>query len=220
MARTGTKLRDFPDKGLYAFITEEFSRGRALTKTAEALGRAGVKIVQYREKYKSKREKLAECRQLREITRYYGQCFIVNDDIEIALLAEADGVHLGQDDIPAIEAKSLLKPGMFLGISTHSPEQLKSALSQGADYVGVGPIFATKTKVDVCAAVGVEYLEYALTYSTVPCVAIGGIKRRHVEDLTARGARIIAMVTEILDSNDPEGTARQIIEIMNKGELN
>lgn len=220
MAKAATEGRKFPDQGLYAFITEEFSRGRAAVETAEALGRAGVRIVQYREKYKSQREKLAECRRLREITRRYRQCFIVNDDIEIALLVGADGVHLGQDDIPAPEARSLLAPGMILGISTHSPEQLGRALSEGADYVGVGPIFPTKTKVNVCAAVGVEYLDYALAHSTVPCVAIGGIKRRHVGDLGARGARIIAMVTEILDSDDPEGVARLVIEEMKRGGSN
>lgn len=219
MEKMETAPRRFPDWGLYGFITEAFSRGRAAWETAEALGRAGVPIIQYREKDKSKKEKLAECRRIREITRRYGQCFIVNDDIDIALLADADGVHLGQDDIPAREARCLIGDRRFLGISTHSPEQLAQAIADGADYVGVGPIFPTTTKKDVCAAVGWEYLDHALANSTVPCVAIGGIKHRHLSELVARGTRLIALVTEILDSDDPETVARNLRETMRRSTI-
>jgi len=218
LERTGTERKRFPERGLYGFFTEGFSHGRSVAETAELLGKAGVPIMQYREKDKSKRLKLVECRLLREITRRYGQCFIVNDDIEIALLVGADGVHLGQDDIPASDARALIGRGMILGISTHSPAQLAAAVESGADYVGVGPIFPTMTKKDVCAPVGYEYLDYALSHSPVPCVAIGGIKRRHVADLASRGARIIAMVTEILDTSAPDEIAREVVETMKRGE--
>jgi thiamine-phosphate pyrophosphorylase len=210
--QTSGKGRPFPTKGLYGFITEEFCRGRSLRETAEALGRGGVKIIQYREKDKSKKLMLRECKELREITARYGQCFIVNDHIDLALLCGADGVHLGQEDLPPREARSLLREGMILGVSTHSPDQLSRALEEGADYVGVGPIFPTNTKKDVCAAVGLEYLDYALRHSTVPCVAIGGIKGFHLETLLDRGARIIAMVTEILQAEDPGSTAKELAD--------
>lgn len=118
-----------------------------------------VKILQYREKERSKGDKYCKCLKLREITRQNDVLFIVNDDVDIALAVGADGVHVGQDDLPVDVVRSLVGDEMIIGVSTHSPQQALDAVHKGADYIGVGPIYRTNTKAEVCDAVGTEYLD-------------------------------------------------------------
>ena len=158
---------------LYALTDDALSLGRPVLDVAKALLGAGIRILQYREKDKKAGRMLEECRALRELTRAAGACLIVNDHVDIALLCEADGVHVGQDDLPVPEVRRLVGPDMIIGLSTHSPEQARAAEAAGADYIGVGPIYPTQTKKDVCAPVTLDYLDWVVANSPLPFVAIG-----------------------------------------------
>jgi thiamine-phosphate pyrophosphorylase len=188
---------------LYCITCQEHSAGRSNIEVARQMISAGIKIIQYRDKDKSVLDKYRECIKIREMTAEKGVTFLVNDHIDIAISVGADGVHLGQDDLPLCKARQLVGD-MIIGISTHSPLQAKEAIAGGADYIGVGPIFKTHTKKDVCDPVGLEYLEYAVSNVKIPFVAIGGIKLHNVEDVKRKGAKCIAMVTEITSAPDIE----------------
>jgi thiamine-phosphate pyrophosphorylase len=136
------------------------------------------------------------------MTRVAGVTFIVNDRPDLALLVGADGIHLGQDDLPPQAVREMVGGEMFIGLSTHSPAQAEAAVRLGVDYIGVGPIFATNTKKDVCAPVGLEYLDYVVKNIRLPFVALGGIKEHNIAEVYRRGARCIALVTEIVGAPD------------------
>ena len=185
------------DTDLYCITAEQHSNGRDNLEVVREMIDSGIKIIQYREKDKSISEKYKQCKKIRDITADGGVTFIVNDYIDIALSVGADGVHLGQDDMPIEKARELTGEDMLIGVSTHSPDQAQAAVKGGADYIGVGPIFKTFTKKDVCDPVGFEYLEYAVENIDIPFVAIGGIKLHNLNEVKKRGAGCIAMVTEI-----------------------
>lgn len=187
---------------LYALTDSRLSLGRPVLEVAHALLDAGIKILQYREKRLPAAKMLSECRKLREMTENAGACFIVDDHIELAIVSGADGVHIGQDDLPLAETRSLVGPDMIIGVSTHAPEQARAALAGGADYIGVGPIFATKTKEDVVDPVGFEYLDWVAANIQLPFVAIGGIKIHNIAEVAAHGARCCAMVSELVGAPD------------------
>lgn len=199
-------------RGLYGITAEKFSGGRSNIQVVEQMIQAGIKIIQYREKRpaKSYRTILEECRQIRALTRAAGVTFIVNDYVDVALLVDADGVHVGQDDLPVGEVKKLLGPEKIIGLSTHSPSQAQDAVRAGADYIGVGPVFATKTKDDVCDPVGCSYLEWVVENISLPFVAIGGIKLHNIDQIVRRGARSICLVTEIVGAPDIVTRIRQV----------
>jgi len=187
---------------IYAITAEEYSLGRSNIEVVEELVKAGVKIIQYREKEKKKLYKYRECKKIREITRAAGVTFIVNDDVDLALLVGADGVHVGQEDLPVEEVRKLVGEEKIIGLSTHTPEQARHAVKIGADYIGVGPIYATNTKKDVCDPVGLEYLEYVANNINIPFVVIGGIKEHNILQVKEKGATCFAMVTEIVGAQD------------------
>ncbi|MBN2652384.1 MAG: thiamine phosphate synthase [Spirochaetales bacterium] len=203
-------------KGLYGITAENFSNGRSNYDCVKQMLEAGVEIVQYREKYKSKREKFEEALQLRALTAEYGAVFIVNDDVDIAIAVGADGVHIGQDDMPASEVRRLVGDCMLIGLSTHSPQQAREACSLDIDYIGVGPIFSTKTKDNVCDPVGLEYLDYVVENLDIEYVAIGGIKLHNLDSVLDRGADRVCLVTEIVGADDIQGMVRDINEKINK----
>lgn len=202
-------------EGIYGITAEKFSRGRSNVEVVEEMIRGGVRIVQYREKQKDKsiRDIYEECRIIRKITREQDVLFIVNDFIDIALLADADGVHVGQDDLP-VEAVRRLMGDKIVGVSTHAPVQAETAVAAGADYIGVGPIFETKTKENVCGPVGLTYLEYVVTNVSIPFVAIGGIKEHNIRDVARRGAKTVCLVTEIVGAEDIAGMATRLTRMM------
>lgn len=187
---------------LYGITAEEYSLGRNNIEVVSQMIKAGIKVIQYREKDKKMQEKYQECLALRKMTKEAGVTFIVNDHVDMALLVEADGVHLGQDDLPVNRVRELGGKDLIIGLSTHSPEQAQSAMKMGVDYIGVGPIFTTQTKKDVCAPVGLEYLDYVVKHIPLPFVAIGGIKEHNITEVAQRGAKCIALVTEIVGAND------------------
>jgi thiamine-phosphate pyrophosphorylase len=186
------------DTDLYCLTAEKFSLGRSNVEVVRQMLDAGIKLVQYREKEKKAGAKLEECRAIREMTREAGAAFIVNDDVDIAILVGADGVHVGQEDLPVECVRELVGPDMAIGLSTHSPEQAREAVRHGADYIGVGPIFRTYTKDDVVDPVGFDYLDWVVGHLDVPFVAIGGIKEHNLGEVVRHGARCAALVTEIV----------------------
>jgi thiamine-phosphate pyrophosphorylase len=192
----------FPETDLYGITAAELSLGRSNVEVVREMIKAGISIIQYREKERSMREKYIECLEIRRLTREAGVMLIVNDHLDLALAVEADGLHLGQDDLPLTQARKLAGRRLLLGISTHSPDQAKAAAEEGADYLGVGPIFATQTKKDVCAPVGLEYLDYAVNNISLPFVAIGGIKQHNIALVRGKGAKCCALVSEIVSATD------------------
>lgn len=202
--------------GIYGITAEKFSNGRSNIEVVREMIRGGVSVIQYREKHAHKaiRDIYEECREIREMTRRHDVVFIVNDFVDIALLVDADGVHLGQDDLPVDQVRKLVGKDKLIGLSTHSPDQARAALAIGADYIGVGPIFETRTKENVCAPVGLDYLEYAIANVPIPFVAIGGIKEHNLHEVCRRGARSVCLVTEIVGAPDIARTVRQLREQM------
>lgn len=187
---------------LYGITASEYSLGRSNVEVVRLMLDAGIKIIQYREKVLKLGEQYRECLKIRRLTSDYNACFIVNDHVDLALTVAADGVHVGQDDLPVEQVRQLIGPKMLLGWSTHSPTQAEAAMRAGVDYIGVGPLFKTYTKKDVCAPVGLEYLDYIVANFPLPYVAIGGIKESNVAEVAGHGARCMALVTEIVGAVD------------------
>ncbi|QKS46450.1 thiamine phosphate synthase [Paenibacillus cellulosilyticus] len=167
----------------------------------------GADIVQLRDKTASKQDIRENAHKLRQLTRRYGVPLIINDHIDIALEAEADGVHLGQDDLSLAEARRLLGPDRIIGISTHSIEQGLAAQAGGADYIGVGPVYPTGTKPGR-AAVTTSYVQEAAEQIRIPFVAIGGITLGNVDTVIAAGASRVCAVSEIVGADDPAAVCR------------
>ncbi|HPU41878.1 MAG TPA: thiamine phosphate synthase [Acetivibrio clariflavus] len=196
------RRNDIIDTDLYCITSEEHSRGRNNIEVVREMIKAGVKVIQYRDKEKKLLQKHNECLKIREMTKEAGVTFIVNDHVDIAILVKADGVHIGQDDLPVEKVRELVGEEMIIGISTHSPKQAEEAVKRGADYIGVGPIYKTYTKKDVCEPVGLDYLRYVVRNIPIPHVAIGGIKQHNMHEVIECGAKCIAMVTEIVGADD------------------
>lgn len=196
---------------LYAITDERFHPGRNLIDVMEQTILGGADIIQYRDKWSSPNERLEKARQLRELTRKYNIPFIINDHVDLALEVDADGVHLGQNDIPLKEARRKLG-SRIIGISTHRIEEARAAEQGGADYIGAGPVFATKTKSDVTSPVSVSYIREVANEISIPFVAIGGIKLHNVDQVLAAGARCICAVSEIVGSDRVKQTCEQFLK--------
>ncbi len=201
--------------GIYGILGEKFSLGRTNADVAKQMVNAGIDIIQYREKLKDKSLKqiYMECCEIRKITRDANIPFIINDYADIALMVGADGIHQGQDDLP-VKALRKIAPDMMIGCSTHSPAQAQKAIEDGADYIGVGPVFTTQTKEDVCDAVGFEYLDHVVATHDIPFVAIGGIKLANLKDVLARGVKTVCLVTEIIGAKNIKERISEIKNIL------
>jgi thiamine-phosphate pyrophosphorylase len=195
-------MKDFR---LYAITGEQFHPGRDLIEVMEEAIIGGVDIIQLRDKTSAKPELLRKARALRELTHKYKVTFIVNDHIDVAMEVDADGIHLGQDDLSIIEARKIVG-NKIIGISTHALHEAQLAERQGADYIGVGPVFRTETKADVVDPVSVSYVREVAQTIKIPFVAIGGIKLHNVDEVIAAGATRICAISEIVGSSDIRGT--------------
>ena len=198
-------MRDFR---LYVITGEKFHPGRNYVEVMEEAIRGGADCIQLREKNKTKKELLEMARRLRELTDRYAVPFIVNDHVDIALAVNADGVHLGQDDLPLEEARRILGPDKMIGISTHKLEEALAAERTGADYIGVGPVFPTDTKEDVVDPVGIQYVDEVVRNISIPFVAIGGIKLHNVDEVLQAGAQRICIVSAVVGADDVRGAAQ------------
>lgn len=173
-----------------------------LLGAVEAALQGGLSLVQYRDKDSDDSTRLENAHRLRQLCHRYNALFIVNDRVDLALAVEADGVHLGQQDIPIALARQLLGAQRIIGRSTHCPEDLHRAIAEGADYIGVGPVYETPTKAGRPAA-GLDYVRYAAVHATVPWYAIGGIDSNNLPTVLEAGAGRVAIVRAIMQAEQP-----------------
>lgn len=198
------------DWTLYVITDAKLSRGRPHVEVIRAAIRGGATIVQYREKEGTTRQLLQEAQALRELTRAAGIPFIVNDRVDIALAVDADGVHVGQDDLPARIARRLMGPGKIIGVSASNLQEALEAEAEGADYIGAGPVFATPTKPDAAPPIGLEGLAEICRRVSIPVVAIGGIHEGNAGSVIEAGAAGVAVVSAIVAAPDVEDAARRL----------
>ena len=195
---------------LYLVTDAGLSRGRSHQSIVESAIRGGVTIVQYREKDASTRLMIQEAEEILRLCRAAGVPFIVNDRIDVALAVDADGAHVGQDDMPASTARRLLGPGKILGVSAGSAEEARKAVADGADYIGASPVFSTPTKLDAPPPLGIEGLRMMTRAMKVPVVAIGGINSTNAAAMIEAGAAGVAVVSAIVAADDVEAAARAL----------
>jgi hydroxymethylpyrimidine kinase/phosphomethylpyrimidine kinase/thiamine-phosphate diphosphorylase len=200
-------------KGLY-LITDADSDGRLAERVAAAL-RGGARVVQYRDKSRPGEEQVVVARELGRLCRQVGAVFLVNDSPQLALLSEADGVHLGQGDGSIGEARSILGPGRIIGVSTRTVDQALAAQSEGADYIGLGAIYPTGSK-NNAELVGLERLCQVRQAVTLPIVAIGGIDRENAGAAIDAGAEAVAVISAVMGADAPAVAAREIALLFNR----
>jgi thiamine-phosphate pyrophosphorylase len=196
---------------LYVILDREVARGRALPELLDAVLAGGCRLVQLRDKTLPMAELLPLARALRARCRAAGAYFIVNDRADLALAADADGLHVGQDDLPAPTARRLLRPGMTLGVSTHDEAQARQALADGADYVAVGSMFPTGSKTGF-QLVGPALLRQVRPLISVPMVAIGGITEANVGEVMRAGADAVAVISAVCAARDPAAATARFLE--------
>ncbi|MDJ0844457.1 thiamine phosphate synthase [Crocosphaera sp.] len=182
-----------------------------LFKIVESALQGGLTLVQYRKKNIDDLVCLEMCQKLSELCHKYDALFIVNDRADIALEVGADGVHLGQQDIPIALARQILGPNKIIGRSTTNPQEMAKAIAEGADYIGVGPVYATPTKPDKQPA-GLDYVKYAAENSPIPWFAIGGIDEHNVTEVREAGATQMAVVRAIMGADDPQKTTEKLLK--------
>ena len=170
----------------------------------------GATVVQLRDKDGPTRDMVALGRALRQLTRELGVAFLVNDRVDVALALDADGAHVGQDDLPAEMARALLGPGRLLGVSAATPDEARAAQAAGADYIGTGTVYPTGSKADVGEPVGLARLADVTRAVTIPVVAIGGIGSGRAGPCIAHGAAGVAVISAIVAQSDPQAAARQL----------
>ncbi len=202
-------MKSLKDARLYCFSPGRFLKGRDHVEVVAAQIKGGADVIQLREKEMSKRDRLEIGLRLRKLTNREGVLFIVNDDVDLALILEADGVHLGQDDIPIRFARPLMKD-KIIGVSTHSLEQINEAVASGADYIGVGPVFETVTKEDREELIGLDLLLKIRDKCPIPYVAIGGIGKDNIRSLTGIGCHRAAVISDIMLASDIEERCRTL----------
>ena len=209
------RMAQFLNAGLYLVTSQPLSAGRRTLDIVEQALNGGVRLIQLREKELSTASFTALAHEVRVLTGARDALFIVNDRLDVALSVGADGVHLGQDDLPVAEARRLA-PELIIGASTHSEEELQAAQAAGASYVNIGPLFPTRTKEWTGAYLGWEGLERLARIATVPYTVMGGIKNSHIPELTKKGVRTIAVVTAVTGAAQPEQAARDLLTLIRK----
>jgi thiamine-phosphate pyrophosphorylase len=196
---------------LYVILDRGAAGDRNLAPLLEAVLEGGCRVVQLREKTMPLGDLYPVARALRKRCREAGCLFIVNDRVDLALAVEADGVHVGQDDLPAREARRLLSPGMILGVSTHDENQARLARDDGADYVAVGSMFPTGSKAGF-RLVGPDLVRRVRPEIRVPLVAIGGVTMDNVAEVIRAGADAVAVISAVCAAPDPAAAARAFLE--------
>ena len=198
------------DYSLYLVTDRSLSRGRATLEIVKAGVAGGVTCVQLREKNCSTLEFIKEALSVKEYLKSCNIPLIINDRVDVAQAIKADGVHLGQTDMPLTMAKDILKDSMIIGISVESLEDAIRAEKDGADYIGISPIFATPTKTDTAPPLGLEGLKEISRAVSLPKVAIGGLNRQNAGEVILNGASGIAVVSAIVSADDPQKAAEEL----------
>ncbi len=201
------------DPTLYVILDRGVARGRDLLDLLAAAVAGGCRMVQLRDKEWPSGRLLPLAERLRARCAADGVTFIVNDRVDLALAVGADGVHLGQDDLPAKIARPLLRPGMILGVSTHSVAQARAAQADGADYIAVGSMFATRSKAEF-ELVGPDLLRKLRGEIRVPLVGIGGITHDNVQEVVRAGADGVAVISAVVAADDPRAAAERFVALI------
>lgn len=200
------------DYSLYLVTDRGLARGRAMLDIVRAAVQGGVTCVQLREKTCATREFIEEALAVKEFLRSRGVPLIINDRLDVALAVGADGVHLGQKDMPLAAARAIVTDTMRIGISAESLADAVAAQQGGADYLGVSPIFATPTKTDAAAPLGLAGLQTIRRAVDIPLVGIGGLNRQNAAAVVRCGADGVAVVSAIVAAEDPEQAARELLQ--------
>ena len=199
--------------GLYAVIDIQILGGRNPLEATKEVIEAGVRVIQLRAKTTSKNQLLLIAQELQALCKQKGVLFIVNDQLDVALAVKADGLHIGQEDLPVEIARRLLPLDVLLGVSAATDEEVRLAEAGGADYIGVGAIFPTPSKNDI-NIVGLERLRQIKSITRLPLVAIGGINKDNADSVMSAGADSICVISAILGTGDINRAARDIIKII------
>ena len=199
------RRKKFLQTDLYPVTCERHSAGRSNLEVLDAAIRGGAGIIQLREKERTAGELYRMALRFRKVTADAGILLIINDHVDIALAVGADGVHLGQEDLPLAAARTIA-PDLLIGISTHSREEALKAQCEGADYVNIGPIFPTRTKEGVKRFLGPESIAGIAAGLEIPFTVMGGITGANIDRVLAQGARRVAVVTAVTMADDMAGT--------------
>jgi len=183
-------------------------------EAARKLADAGVRLIQYRNKRGSSRELLQASSALAAELVPRGALFFVNDRPDVALLSGANGVHIGQSDLPVAETRAVLGQGKLLGVSTHNLEQFRAAAETDADYIALGPVFATDSKANPDPVVGTVMIREARKLTKKPIVGIGGISLERAKEVMEAGADSVAVISDVLRASDPAKRARQFLDLL------
>lgn len=198
------------DYSLYLVTDRSLSKGRSTAEIVAAAVAGGVSCIQLREKSCGTRDFLNEALALQPLLKSRNLPLIINDRLDIALAIEADGVHLGQSDMPIGRARKIAGDSLIIGISAESVDDARRAEQQGADYIGISPVFSTPTKTDTVPPLGLEGVRQIRALVDIPLVGIGGINSDNAESVLAAGADGIAVVSAIVSAADPAGAAKKL----------
>jgi thiamine-phosphate pyrophosphorylase len=202
---------DFSKVAVYLVTDPALSNGRSELEIVRSAAAGGVRLFQYRDKPAGKKLYLAKARALADLCRELGVDLVLNDHVDIAACVDCAGVHLGQDDLPTREARQILGPGKAIGRSTHDLAQAQAAIAEGADYINIGPVFATSTKNTPVKPVGLDMVRRIAPVSTIPVTTMGGIGMSNAAEVVGAGADRVAVVTAITLAPDVEEAARALV---------
>ncbi len=198
--------------GLYVIVGPDATRGRPVLEVAEAGLRGGARLLQLRDKTGDRGDVLPVAVRLRELCRDHDALFFVNDDIALGFASDADGVHLGQSDLPVDVARCILGSGKLIGRSNNNDAEVEESVSMGVDYVAVGAVFPTTTVgKGARQAIGLDGVRSARDTTDIPLVAIGGINERNVGDVIRAGADCVSVISAVTMADDPEAAARRLV---------
>ena len=199
--------------GLYVIVGPDATRGRPVVEVAEEALRGGASVLQLRDKTGDRGDVLPVAARLRGLCHDHGALFFVNDDIALGFACDADGVHLGQSDLPVDVARRILAADKLIGRSNNSDAEVEESVAMGVDYVAVGATFPTTTVgKGARAAIGLDGIRRARELTTLPLVAIGGIKESNVADVVEAGADCVAVISAVTMADDPEAAARRLVD--------
>lgn len=204
---------------LYVVTDESLSKGRSNVEIARMAYEGGADVVQLRMKNASKEDMLRDALKIKEIADDFNKFFIVNDNIEVAIESEADGVHLGQSDMPLEKAVEMMDYDRIIGISVTTVEEAVKAQAGGASYVGVGSIFATSTKPDAAQSLGLDAIYTIRQAVDIPIVAIGGINQGNIQSVIKAGADCAAVVSAVVAQDDVKKAAHDLRDLILKARL-
>jgi len=200
---------------LYPIVDPELT-AIPLANLASELAAAGVTLIQFRDKKSPAAKVLARAREINAILAPRAVRFILNDRPDIAAIADCAGVHVGQDDLPVEDARRIVGPSRWVGVSTHNADQLRQALATSADYIAIGPIFPTSTKENPDPVVGLDFIRLARQLTRKPLVAIGGITLERAAEVFQAGANSVAVIRDIVAAKDPGKRALEYLTVAEK----